>query len=856
VKWKFNEYEKSPELSSDIEWMLQSGQVSREYFLETLLEAYYALVLRLATSLIDDSNAARDATRRTFLKAVLDVHQYRSQVGVETWLYKIAYQTCIRVQQRERIWKGIEKIFSLSGELTNPVSNDPPSEHDRLLWQAVDRLGDTERNILILQYANGWSVEQIAAVTGINTAQVIDLSNQALLELTKECSPADESLETALSRSLGLRWPLTHTSIEDIHEYARTIDGKAGGRQSVRRRIATLKEMAIIGLAILLVFLMIWGGNRFFIRSEEGSSLPGSVNSNAQRQSREGRTTPEKRLAAVGTPTPGQSGRGDLLSPRPSSTPTPTGVFYTVQEGDTLVEISTRFGTSPDELVSFNRIPDGAVLAPGMALVIPGSLPEGRQFRATPVTPVTQRISMKQPWTSEEVFQLRNPDVFPFHTVWLDAESISYPAGNESHPATRSHFQVWLSQRQFLIIGGPEGAEPEEVGIGLGGRFYLSNPGDGELFFKDVTSSYDRPPMSVPLFFGLIMLFGDSDEMAYSTFTVLGESVIAGREVWVVNQDASDGSREALLWLDKGTGLSLHVRRLDAPDFLRNPDENRPGEVLVKAVEYDVDFPQELFNYALPWRGGYARDYTGEPASIGENSYFTSDDKLASRMIKEAPPEGFDPSLSRLSFHYPVDSDPVSPMAGTDVYADGYYLSRIRMGIPWDTTCQRSKDGSKIIFSSGLVDPGGSTRQSGGTYYVDLRSLDEIYRLQPAESGTEGDFAISPDSRTVALWGCSGKKDSCGVYLHDMETHKWRKLVDNEEGAGDFVWSPDGKSLGWMTSGNVVIVMDVEKGEISYTDNYEALNQGPHADPPMKDWGVVFPPQTVGLDGCIFPPAE
>jgi len=856
VKWKFNEYENSPELSSDIEWMLQSGQVSREYFLETLVEAYYALVLRLATSLIDDNNAARDATRRTFLKAVLDVHQYRSQVGVETWLYKIAYQTCIRVQQRERIWKGIEGIFSLSGELTNPASNHPPSEQDRVLWQAVDRLGDTARNVLILQHANGWSAEQIAAVTGLKMTQVIGLSNQALLDLTTGYSPGDESLETTLNRSLGRRWPLTQPSTEEIHEYARTIDGKAGGRHSVRRRIATLKEMAIIGLAILLVFLMIWGGNRFFLRSEEGSNLPGSVASSAQRQSREGRTTSEKRLAAAGTPTPGQPGRVDLLSPRPSSTPTPTGVFYTVQEGDTLVEISTRFGTSPDELVSFNRIPDSAVLAPGMALVIPGSLPEGRQFRATPVTPVTQRISMKQPRTSEEVFQLRNPDVFPFHTVWLDAESISYPAGNESHPATRSHFQVWLSQRQFLIIGGPEGAEPDEVGIGLGGRFYLSNPGEGELFFKDVTSSYDRPPMSVPLFFGLMMLFGDSDEMAYSTFTVLGESEVAGREVWVVNQAARDGSREALLWLDKETGLSLHVRRLDAPDFLRNRGENRPGEVVVKAVAYDVDFPQELFNYALPWRGGYARDYTGEPASIGENSYSTSDDEFASMMIVETPPDGFDPGLSRLSFQYPSEAGPLTPAASTDVYADGYYLGYVRMGIPWDTTCQRSKDGEKIIFSSKLIDPDGSTRQSGGTYYVDLRRMDEIYRLLPAESGAEGDFAISPDSQTVALWGCSGKEDSCGVYLHNIETHKWRKLVDNEEGAGDFVWSPDGKSLAWMTSGNVVIVMDVEKGEISYTDNYGTLNQGPHADPPMKDWDVVFPPQTVGLEGCIFPPAE
>ena len=114
MKWKFNEYENPPELSSDIEWMLQSGQVSRTYFLESLTETYYTAVLRLATSILDDTDAARKATRKIFLKAVLNVHQYRSQMGVKVWLFKIAYSVILRSQLQESLWKWIEKknLFS------------------------------------------------------------------------------------------------------------------------------------------------------------------------------------------------------------------------------------------------------------------------------------------------------------------------------------------------------------------------------------------------------------------------------------------------------------------------------------------------------------------------------------------------------------------------------------------------------------------------------------------------------------------------------------------------------------------------------------------------------------------------
>jgi hypothetical protein len=231
-------------------------------------------------------------------------------------------------------------------------------------------------------------------------------------------------------------------------------------------------------------------------------------------------------------------------------------------------------------------------------------------------------------------------------------------------------------------------------------------------------------------------------------------------------------------------------------------------------------------------------------------------DQLVPVKEKSAPPENFDPGKSQLTFSYPVGAAPLPHLAATGIFADGYYLGQVEMSVPWYASCQRSKDGEKIVYqvgSQGRADP---TNRSGGFYYVDLKSVDHVYRLQPAEPGADQDFAISPDSRTVAVWGCSGRDDTCGVYLHDMDTHKWRLLAPSEEGANSFTWSPDGKSLAWMNAGDILIVMDVDTGKIIYTSEYEAYTQAPTVGSPLDDWGVTFPPPIKGLEGCTSPPSE
>ena len=74
----------------------------------------------------------------------------------------------------------------------------------------------------------------------------------------------------------------------------------------------------------------------------------------------------------------------------------------------------------------------------------------------------------------------------------------------------------------------------------------------------------------------------------------------------VIDQLGSEGQIQARVWLDDSTGTVLRKQWFsEAGELMR--------EMVLSDYTYDIDFPQDLFDLQLPWRGGYAADYSGKP---------------------------------------------------------------------------------------------------------------------------------------------------------------------------------------------------------------------------------------------------
>jgi hypothetical protein len=349
-------------------------------------------------------------------------------------------------------------------------------------------------------------------------------------------------------------------------------------------------------------------------------------------------------------------------------------------------------------------------------------------------------------------------------------------------------------------------------------------------------------------------LFGDLDENPGSSFEVIGESRQADRDAWVVNQANSAHDRLALLWIDKETGLILRSEQLTAPRMLPKAGEYLPSEVNVQAIQYDVDFPQELFNYSLPWRGGFARDFTGQPETGRGSERLVGQSAVEESDVRRTPPSDFSVAKSRLSFSYPIEASLMPSLSGTNIYADGYYLGRINMGIPWETACQRSSDGEVLVLGISPEDDGEPISVSGGHHYVRLENPEEVVRLLPAGSISSRDFAISPDSRYVAFWGCERRGAPCGLYVFNLKDERRQMLVEIAKRTEEFTWSPDGKFIAMVVDQEMLTIVRAADGEVIAENLYDPRRAELPIESAVYSWGVKFPPQDTGLESCVLPP--
>ena len=182
-------------VSLNLEQLLQRSHVSDPLVTEALVQHYYAFVYRLALSILDDPDEAEDAAQETFIAAVLNLDRYRGESSLKTWLYTIALNTCrghLRKRKaRQAMRKTWQAIQSVTPKPPTPEESAIQSEGNQLLWTAIDDLDEKHRLPIILRYAHGLSVPEIAQIMAISEGTVHSRLHYARRKLEAYLSYAD-----------------------------------------------------------------------------------------------------------------------------------------------------------------------------------------------------------------------------------------------------------------------------------------------------------------------------------------------------------------------------------------------------------------------------------------------------------------------------------------------------------------------------------------------------------------------------------------------------------------------------------------------------------------------------------------
>jgi RNA polymerase sigma-70 factor, ECF subfamily len=148
----------------------------------SLFDRYYPVLCRYAYARLGSSAEAEDVASQTFLKAyeAIGRYEYRERPML-AWLYTICRN--LANKRRGRSWT---RTVALEQAEDSPVHSSEADFAGRLdLMEAVLKLNDQQRDVVILRFSLGMSLRESAGVLNTTEMAVHSLQTRALANLRR-----------------------------------------------------------------------------------------------------------------------------------------------------------------------------------------------------------------------------------------------------------------------------------------------------------------------------------------------------------------------------------------------------------------------------------------------------------------------------------------------------------------------------------------------------------------------------------------------------------------------------------------------------------------------------------------------
>lgn len=148
-----------------------------------LFDAYEGMLLRYAARLTGNASAAEDVVQNTFVKFI---RKWQKKVEVSSdvasWLYRVAHNEAVDHLRGEA---RLRKLHAEHGAdvVARPSSSGEVSERAENAAQALARLSDRERQLVVLKVYEEKSYKEIAEITGLSVGNVGFILHTAIKKL-------------------------------------------------------------------------------------------------------------------------------------------------------------------------------------------------------------------------------------------------------------------------------------------------------------------------------------------------------------------------------------------------------------------------------------------------------------------------------------------------------------------------------------------------------------------------------------------------------------------------------------------------------------------------------------------------
>ena len=160
-------------------WIIKKAISGDSEALTMLIDKYKDIAYNLALSIVKNREDAKDITQDSFLNVLENIKRFRVESKFSTWLYRIVYNQAIGFVKKNSRTRTVDYFMLIDTSTGNDNQEDKIVD----LYKAINLLGETDRNIIMLFYLAEKSIKDIAQITGLSTSNIKVILHRARKKL-------------------------------------------------------------------------------------------------------------------------------------------------------------------------------------------------------------------------------------------------------------------------------------------------------------------------------------------------------------------------------------------------------------------------------------------------------------------------------------------------------------------------------------------------------------------------------------------------------------------------------------------------------------------------------------------------
>jgi RNA polymerase sigma-70 factor (ECF subfamily) len=158
--------------------LVRRAQAGDEPAFREIVERYQAKVFSIIHGIVRQRNDVEDIAQQVFSKVYFSIKNFDFRSSLITWIYKITVNECFDYLRKKKVRKLVYESDLSEDEVrrvenTEPAADRTPRTDQRLashdyVVKLLAKVSEEERMLLMLKEVEGYSVEELAAMTSMN----------------------------------------------------------------------------------------------------------------------------------------------------------------------------------------------------------------------------------------------------------------------------------------------------------------------------------------------------------------------------------------------------------------------------------------------------------------------------------------------------------------------------------------------------------------------------------------------------------------------------------------------------------------------------------------------------------------